>query len=84
MAKSNRSSFVHCGYCGWQTTDDLPVFAKICDILVIVNCSLLYVEVFDTEGINNHLSAYALVRTLRKKVIHLPTCANKQVYYFSR
>ena len=61
--------------CGWQE-DDLPTFALIKDIIVITECPLLVLEMFKTEGINNHLLAYLIVPTkhiLVSKVSSLPT-----------
>ena len=45
--------------CGWQS-DDLPIFAKIKTIILIVGVPLLFVDVFKTVGFNNHLLSYAI------------------------
>lgn len=47
---------------GWQQ-DDLPQFAKIKDILVMVETPVLVVEKFITHGINNHLLCYLIEHT---------------------
>ena len=46
----------------WQR-DDLPQFAKIKDILVMVKTPVLLVERFTTLGINNHLLCHLIERT---------------------
>ena len=43
--------------------DDLPVFEKITDILVLVKTPLIAIEKFRTEGINNHLLANRISHT---------------------
>lgn len=40
--------------------DDLPVFARIDDIMVIAATPVLSVRVFKSVGINNHLQCYAI------------------------
>ena len=41
--------------------DDLPSFGQINDILVLVGTPLFCVKLYNTIGINNHLSCYAVV-----------------------
>ena len=55
----HKSAFVHSG---WQE-DDLPFFGKISDIIIIAGSSLLYVEKYNTQGINAHVSAYLISRS---------------------
>lgn len=74
----HRSSFVHYG---WQKIDDLPQFAKILDILVVVGAPLLYVKLYETEGINNHLLAHSIISTHKTAVIHLVNRANNEIYH---
>ena len=40
--------------------NDLPAFAQINDIIVLVGTPLLSVKVYTTIGINNHLSCFAI------------------------
>ena len=49
---------------GWQQ-DDLPEFAKIKDILVIVETPVLIVEKYTTLGINNHILCYMIECTFQ-------------------
>lgn len=65
---------------GWQL-DDLPVFAKIISIIVLVGVALLEVELFFTEGINNHISSYLITPTQEKKLLILSALENKEVFY---
>ena len=48
--------------CGWQH-DDLPQFARIKDIILVVEYPLLILDTFITQGINNHLSSYLIKGT---------------------
>lgn len=50
---------------GWQD-NDLPSFGKIKDIIVIVGSVLL-----KTEGINNHILAYLIIRTRQSFLVCL-------------
>ena len=65
---------------GWQP-DDLPVFASVTSVIVIVGIVLLEIEVYFTEGINCHLSSYLLRPIHQNKVILLSSLDNKDVYY---
>ena len=69
--------------CGWQD-DDLPAFALIKDVVVVTGCPLLVLEMFRTDGINNHLLAYLIMPTkhilvkkvsslYQRKTLYLPT-----------
>ena len=71
--KYYRKDFLHIGF----QDDDLPLFAKIVDILVIASITLFYVELYQTIGINGHLSAYAIVCTPQKDLMLLPQLQNK-------
>lgn len=74
----HRASFIHSG---WQVDDDLPEFSKIVDILVILGAAMLYVKLYETEGINNHLSAYSIISTHKTTIIHIPNLDNREVYH---
>ena len=56
--------------CGFQD-DDLPVFARIDDIVVIAVTPVLSVRVFRTVGINNHLQCYAIENAHQTAIILL-------------
>lgn len=49
---------------GWQE-DDLPQFAKIKDILVLVETPVLVLERYTTLGINNHILCYLIECTFQ-------------------
>ncbi len=65
---------------GWQE-DDLPIFAKVTKICVVVGTALCEVEKYFTEGINSHLSSYLIVPTSEKRLITISTLHNKDVFY---
>ena len=69
-----------CVLVGWQPADDLPCFGKIEDILVIGGCSLLWLQLFTTAGINSHLLSYQVSLTLNKSLVILSTLVNKSTY----
>lgn len=72
-----RHEFVHKGF----QEDDLPVFGKILDIIVIAgSTSLLQLEVYQTMGINSHLSAFQVSRTNLKTIVLLSRLYNKHRY----
>ena len=56
--------------CGFQD-DDLPVFARIDDILVIATTPVISVRVFRTMGINNHLQCYSIKNAHQTELILL-------------
>ena len=66
---------------GWQEIDDLPQFAKITDILVVHGAPVLYVKIYETAGINNHLLAYSIVATHKTTLVHLPDLLNNEIYH---
>lgn len=72
----HKSSYVHCGF----QNNDLPEFAKIIDILVVHGAPLLYLKLYETEGINNHLMAYSIICTHKTTLVHLPTLQNREIY----
>lgn len=43
---------------GKQCDDDLPVFAKIVDLMIIVDYAVIEVNVCRTIGLANHLMSY--------------------------
>ena len=59
------SEFVICGF----QDDDLPLFARIDDIMVITATPVLSVRVFRTVGINNHLQCYAIEHAHQRSFI---------------
>ena len=59
------SSYIVCG----QHSNDLPAFGKIIEILIIIGTPLFVIDVFDTVGINNHLSSFVVHKTLVKTII---------------
>ena len=61
--------------------NDLPQFAKVVEILVIVGVPMLYVKLYETEGINEHISAYSIVPTHKTVVILLCNLDNHEVYH---
>lgn len=63
----HRSEFVIYGF----QEDDLPVFGRIDDILVITATPMLSIRLFRTLGINNHLLCYAIEHTHQKVLILL-------------
>lgn len=72
----SRSYFVHTG---WQS-DDLPVFGKIVDVLIIMNTPLLFVQLFSTNSINRHILAYEILPTFDSNLIILSQLSNKLAY----
>ena len=67
---------------GWQLAEDLPCFGKIEDILVVGGCSLLWLQLFTTAGINSHLLSYQVSLTLNKSLVILSTYINEQKYLY--
>lgn len=73
-----RSDFVHDGF----QEDDLPVFCKIVDIIILAETiPLLQLDVYKTLGINGHLSSYQISRTTNNTVILLSQLHHKDQYY---
>ena len=48
-----------------KQVNDLPVFAKILDLFVIVHYPLVQVNVYRTVRLSNHLMSYQLESTLK-------------------
>ena len=65
---------------GWQKDDDLPVFSKIIDILIISRTPLLFAQKFATNGINSHILAYEITPTNEDDLVLLSKLDNKSVY----
>ena len=63
----HQSEFVICVF----QSDDLPVFARIDDMMVVATTPVLSVRVFRTVGINNHLQCYAIENAHRTDTILL-------------
>lgn len=60
----------------------MPIFAKIMDIIVVGTCTpLLYLELFNTNGINSHILSYEIQPTYNNSLIILSKLRNKEVYY---
>jgi hypothetical protein len=60
----------------------LPQFCEVTDILVIMaTCPLVYVQLYNTEGINEHIQSYQIVSTQRTKLFLLRELSNKVIYY---
>ena len=66
-----KHSFVHCG---WQ--DNLPVFARILDILIASNFPLLAVELYSTERLDSNLQSYCVKRTHKLNVLYMAHLEN--------
>ena len=62
------SEFVICGF----QEDDLPIFGRIDEIMVITETPIFSVRLFRTLGINNHLLCYA-VECMHQKTLLLLT-----------
>ena len=56
--------------CGFQE-DDLPLFGRIDEIMVIAATSILSLRLFTTLGLNNHLLSYVIERMHKTSLILL-------------
>ena len=66
---------------GWQE-DDSPMFGKISDIIVIcAHTPLLFVHLFQTNGINGHILAHDITPTGNTALIILSELRNKDIYH---
>ena len=54
--------------CGFQE-DDLPIFGRIDDIMVVTSTPMFSIRLFTTLGINNHLLSYAIEHAHRSTLI---------------
>ena len=63
----HRSEFITCGF----QADDLPIFSRIDDMMVIATTPVIQVRVFRTVGINNHLQCYVIEDSHQTEVILL-------------
>lgn len=61
--------------------NDLPQFGRIVDIVITGETPLLYVEEYKTDGINNHLLSYLILRTNTRSIVLLSNLEEKQPYY---
>ena len=68
-----------CVHMGWQP-DDLPLFGRVVDVLIVGGCPLLWLQHFATEGINVHLQSYQVSHTLTKSLVVLSSLENKSVF----
>ena len=62
-------------HCGWQ--DDLPVFARILDVLIAADFPLLTVELYSTERLDSHLQSYCVKRTHKIDVLYMVHLENR-------
>ena len=65
---------------GRQAIDDLPVFAKITDILLILDYPVLEVTMHRTVGLSNHLMSYRIENSFISRCIPLSTLPEKHPY----
>ena len=65
--------------CGKQN-DDLPVFGRIKEILVIHDRAMFHVEKYLTTGIDNHLMCHAIAHTHKLCIIHASDAADSYPY----
>ena len=64
---------------GWQN-DDLPQFARIRDIIMVVECPLLVLDTFITQGINNHLLSYLIKGTRHVFIIRVSSLVVRDTF----
>lgn len=64
---------------GWQD-NDLPLFVKIFSIIVISEVILFNVEVYETQGINDHILGFLIKRTFHMKLINLMDCFSFETF----
>ncbi len=71
--------FHHSEYvlCGWQE-DDLPLFGRIKDILVVVGTPLFTLSLYQTLGINNHLLCFAITSAHQSSVIRVSELVHRK------
>ena len=67
----------------WQE-DDLPQFVQINDSLVIFNFILLYVQLYTTLGVNDHILGYLINRTHHYTIIYLSHSFSFDLYHAHR
>ena len=60
-----------------KQTNDLPVFSKIVDLMMVVDCAVAEVERFLTVGLDNHLMSYQIKSTHHLCCIPLSTLKEK-------
>ena len=58
--------------------DDLPVFGKVFDILLVKGTCFLCVQLFSTKGIDHHYNSYVLQLTESKVVVPM---SNQHKYF---
>ena len=63
-----------------KQVDDLPIFARIVHIFVIVEYPLVELKVCRTVGLSNHLISYQLETTLLSFGVALSTLAENHPY----
>ena len=61
---------------GWQE-DDLPIFGRVMDILIVSDFPLLVVEPYKTIRLNSHLLSYLVKRTHGLRVLYVAQLENK-------
>lgn len=65
---------------GRQVIDDLPVFAKITDIFLIVDYPVLEVTMCRTIGLSNHLMSYRIESSFISCCVPLSKLPEKHPY----
>jgi len=65
---------------GRQASDDLPVFGRIDDILLIVDYPVIEVVMYRTMQLSNRLISYQLVNSFNTRCIPLSTLPEKHPY----
>lgn len=65
---------------GKQCDDDLPVFAKIVDLMIIVDYAVIEVNVCRTIGLANHLMSYRVEISLHSCCVSLLSLPDSHPY----
>lgn len=60
--------------------DDLPVFAKISDIMIIVGYVVVSVDMFRTNGLCYHLMSYCIQRKVQSQCLALSKLSDLHPY----
>ena len=60
--------------------DDLPIFSKITDLIVVIGYPLVETNMCLTVGLSNHLMSYQLESTLRYFCVALSNLADNHPY----
>lgn len=60
--------------------NDLPQFGKIKEILVVGNIPMVYLEMYLTSGINNHLMCHQITRSHKFQVLPISSLIDYHPY----